>query len=713
MQSKPQHFTRALLAAGLLMANGALAAEVTQGEAVKEDAGKLENVEVTGQQIESYLTQDMDASTGLGLSIMDTPQSVSAISQVQLQDFKLQNLNDALVTVPGVQVEAVETDRTYYTSRGFDITNFQIDGIGMVSAYGNQNGETDTALYERIEVVRGANGLMAGAGNPSATVNLVRKRPTEDLQLSFSSTAGSWDKLRIESDVSGTLTDGLRGRMVLVKEDRESWLNFYAMDKTVAYGAVEKDLGESTLFTLGGSYQSSLADSPLWGALPMHYTDGSPTNYGISASTSAEWAYWDNIQTEVFAELKHEFSNGWQVKAYYNQADIEGESELFYMYSLPDPETDVGLIGYASGYDLDQKQEVFDVRVNGKYNLMGREHDVMFGYNWAKDNIEEISLYDYTNGFPAIGDFTQWDGQTPVRPSFTDGLTGSDFNSEQGAYFAATRLNLTDALSVIGGARVIDWESEGTGYGTSKLTRESGRVLPYAGVVYRIDDNYSVYASHTETFMPQDDIAEDLTYIDPTEGVNQEVGAKGAFFDGKLVATASYYRTEQNNVAEFLKEVEDPITGGPLSVYAGEDYDSDGYDLTLSGMLAEGLQADFSFTKVNIANQIDGELNRDYVPSRVIRLYASYRPPMLEQLKVGGGVNWQDDIQRVSAAGATIQQDAYTTLRLFASYQVNEQLGFSVNGNNLTDEKYISSLYWDQAFYAAPRNFSASVNWRY
>ncbi|WP_288131185.1 TonB-dependent siderophore receptor [Microbulbifer sp.] len=708
MSSNSRIFSRALLASALCLANGAIAAEK---EAEKSE--QLENVEVTGEQVESYLTQDMDASTGLGLSIMDTPQSVSAISQVQLQDFKLQSLNDALVTVPGIQVESVETDRTYYTSRGFDITNFQVDGVGMVSAYGNQDGELDTALYERIEVVRGANGLMAGAGNPSATVNLVRKRPTDDLQLSFSSTVGSWDKLRAETDVSGTLTEGLRGRAVLVKEDRESWLDYYAMDKTVAYGVIEKDLGESTLFTLGGSYQSSLADSPLWGALPMHYTDGSPTDYDVSASTSAEWAYWDNIQTEVFAELKHEFSNGWQVKAYYNQADVEGESELFYMYSLPAPDTDVGLIGYASGYDKEQKREVFDVRVNGDYSLFGREHEVMFGYNWAKDNIEETSLYDYTNGYPPIGDFTQWNGQTPVRPSFTDGLTGSDFNSEQGAYFAATRLNLTDALSVIGGARVIDWESEGTGYGTSKATRESGRVLPYAGVVYRIDDNYSVYASHTETFMPQDDISEDLTYMDPTEGVNQEIGAKGAFFDGKLVATASYYQTEQNNVAEFLKEIEDPISGGPLSVYAGEDYDSDGYDLTLSGMLAEGLQADLSFTKVNIANKVGGELNRDYVPSKVVRLYASYRPPMLDQLKVGGGVNWQDDIQRVSATGATIQQDAYATLRLFANYQVSEQLSFSVNGNNLTDEKYISSLYWDQAFYAAPRNFSASVNWRY
>lgn len=707
MQSEKRLFTRALLATALFAANSSIAAEADS----KSD--KLENVEVTGEQTESYLVDGSDSATGLGLSILDTPQSVSAIGRLKLDDYKLYNLNDALQTVPGIQVEAVETDRTYYTSRGFDITNFQVDGVGMTAAYGNQSGELDTALYERIDVVRGANGLMAGAGNPSATVNLIRKRPTEELQLSFATMAGSWDQLRLETDVSGTLTDGLRGRLVLAKEDKESYLDYYAMDKSVAYGVLEQDLGESTLFTLGGSYQSSLADSPLWGALPMQYTDGSSTDYDVSASTSAEWAYWDNIQTEVFGELKHQFSNGWEAKAYYSQRSVDGDSELFYMYNLPDSATDVGLIGYASGYTLDQKQELFDLRLTGKYTLFGREQDALFGYNWAKDSIAEVSLYDYTNGFPAIGDFTEWNGQTPVRPSFTDGLSGSDFNSDQSGFFAATRVYLTDALSLIGGARVVDWESKGVGYGTGKETKESGRVLPYAGVVYRIADDYSVYASRTETFNPQDDLTEDLTFIDPSEGTNDEIGAKGQFFDGKLVAAVSYYQSQLANVAEFDKEIVDPVTGGPLQVYAGRDYDSEGYDLTLSGQLAEGLQAEFSFTKVDITNVVNGALNRDYVPAKVARLYASYRPPMLDQLKLGGGINWQDDIERPGVAGATVTQESYATLRLFANYQVSEKLSVSVNGNNLTDEKYISSLYWDQAFYAAPRNFSASVAWRY
>ena len=297
---------------------------------------------------------------------------------------------------------------------------------------------------------------------------------------------------------------------------------------------------------------------------------------------------------------------------------------------------------------------------------------------------------------------------------FTDGLTGSDFDESQNALFAATRFRVTDSVSVVGGARVVNWEAEGTGYGTSKVTEVNGKVLPYAGVVYRVSDNYSLYASHTETFAAQDDIAADLTFIDPTEGVNDEVGIKAQFLNGKLMATLAYYETQQNNVAEFAGQVEDPANNQILlDVYEGRDYESNGYDLTVSGEPVEGMHMEFSYAKVNIDNKAGNGLNRDFIPAQTVRLYASYRPPMLGSLKVGGGLNWQDDISRTHSAGHRIEQEAYATLQLFANYKVTEQLSFSLNGENLTDEKYISSLYWDQGFYAAPRNFSASVNWRY
>lgn len=149
----------------------------------------------------------------------------------------------------------------------------------------------------------------------------------------------------------------------------------------------------------------------------------------------------------------------------------------------------------------------------------------------------------------------------------------------------------------------------------------------------------------------------------------------------------AYYQTEQKNVAEYAGEVEDPVSGGPVQVYEVVDYDSEGLDLTLSGQLAPGLQADFSYAYVDIDDQY-GVLDRDYIPQQLVRLFASYRPPVMEELKVGAGINWQDDVERVTAYGHTVHQDAYATIRAFASYQVNQNLNFSLNANNLTDEKW-------------------------
>ena len=94
-----------------------------------------------------------------------------------------------------VNVERIETDRTYYTARGFDITNFQVDGVGLPLTSGNNHADEDTSVYDRIEVIRGANGLMTGVGNPSATINFIRKRPTAENDFNVSAQLGSWNKI--------------------------------------------------------------------------------------------------------------------------------------------------------------------------------------------------------------------------------------------------------------------------------------------------------------------------------------------------------------------------------------------------------------------------------------------------------------------------------------------------------------------------------------
>ena len=165
------------------------------------------------------------------LSQRETPQSVSVVTRAQIEDFQLNDINDLLKTVPGVQVQAQETDRIYYSARGFDIQTFQIDGIGLPFAFEVQTGSIDTAIYDHIDVVRGAPGLLSSTGNPSAVVNFIRKRPTRLFQVSGSAQYGSYDHLRLDADVSAPLTnDGsIRARAVGAYLDEDSYLDRYGL----------------------------------------------------------------------------------------------------------------------------------------------------------------------------------------------------------------------------------------------------------------------------------------------------------------------------------------------------------------------------------------------------------------------------------------------------------------------------------------------------
>jgi len=113
------------------------------------------------------------------------------------------------------------------------------------------------ALYDRIEVLRGASGLMTGAGDASGAINMVRKKPTAQFQASVEGELASYDERRAMADVSGPLneTGTVRGRLVTVYEEGDSIIDGYSRDKKVVYGVVEADLSRDTKLTAGVTHQ--------------------------------------------------------------------------------------------------------------------------------------------------------------------------------------------------------------------------------------------------------------------------------------------------------------------------------------------------------------------------------------------------------------------------------------------------------------------------
>ncbi|MGE6648306.1 TonB-dependent siderophore receptor [Shewanella colwelliana] len=683
-----------------------------------ERAQKIETIEVRGRYIDGYNAHSVSGASRLDLAISDIPQSVSVITDAQLRDFQLTDINAALDSATGINVERIETDRTYYTARGFDVTNFQVDGIGLPLTSGNNHADEDTAIYDRIEVIRGANGLMTGVGNPSATVNFIRKRPMASNALSLNASYGSFDNMRLQADGTARINDTFAARAVAVTQRKDAYLDRYSTDKNVFYLFVEANLTDETSLSLSHSYINNDAKGNNWGALPLFYTDGSATDYDRSTNTSADWSNWKVVKNNTVLELSHYFADDWRLRATYSHKTTDEDTELFYVYGTPDRATGLGTTGYGSEYDLDDKHDLADLYINGDFELFGREHQIVTGVNYAKLRYTDSSLYDNTtgNGFPAMPDLKLWDGNTP-KPIFKDGLRGSDVEREQKAAYVTGRFNLIDDLHVIAGGRYNHWQAKGESYGKEQDVEDS-QFIPYLGVVYRLMPELVTYASYTETFLAQKELDINDNMLDPVTGESREVGIKSGLFDGRLLASLAYFDIQQTNLAK-----PDPRTSElpPTEQrYIGaEGISSQGFEIDIAGEIYPGLNASIGYTDFDIEGD---DKVAAYTPNKLFKLAATYDFSAIDGFSVGVNMRWQDSISREQGvvgdgfahAGETIvtEQKAYGIIDLMAKYQFNENLGVSVNANNVTDEKYLTSLYWAQGFYGAPANYSATITWK-
>ena len=699
-----------VLAAPLLHAEDA--PDAPDGTKVKTLEGVQATASVTGDG-DSYTTRAAAGATRLPLSLRETPQSVSVVTRQQMDDFNLSNVNAVLDNTTGVNVERVETDRTYYSARGFDVTNFLVDGVGLPFAEGNQQGDLDTAVYERVEVLRGANGLLSFTGNPSATINFVRKRPTADYQGSAALTVGSWDNRRLDVDLSGPLnaSRSVRGRFVAADQDTDSYLDRYNLRKQVVSGIVEADVTDSTLLSAGVTYQKNKTHGGMWGALPLYNTDGTPTDYDRSTSTSADWSNWNIADTRSFVGLTQELGDEWRLKAELNYRRIAQDSELFYVYGTPDAQTGLGLFSYPSAYDSAEKQYVADLYATGPFDLFGRRHELVLGANWAKDDVHQLSGYGVGIGTP-LPPLDEWTGDYPVPP-FNAYYGNGDFHIKRRSLYATARWSLAEPLTLITGASLVHVEQEGVNYGVPS-NYDKTSTTPFVGLVYDLTPHYSLYASYAKLFNPQTQTDANNKVLDPVTGANLEAGLKGEWYDGRLNASFALFRSRQDGLAEYA--------GHNLATnqdyYAGIDATSKGYEFDVSGQLTDHWQLSGGYTQLGIVDP-DGHNVRTYVPRRTFRLSTVYRLPALEGLRVGATLRWQDRIYRDQDAlaldGSEIytRQGSYAVLGLMAGYDVGAHWSATLNLDNVTNRKYITSLYWAQGYYSAPRSATLNVRYRF
>ncbi|WP_164147261.1 ferric-rhodotorulic acid/ferric-coprogen receptor FhuE [Stenotrophomonas maltophilia] len=710
---QPQRLSVAVLAVLCAVAPAAFAETAA-------DPTTLDKVVVKGERAEGYSVRRTSAGTRFDLAPREIPQSISIISHQRIEDQNLDDIIDVLANTTGVTSTQSDSERTEFYARGFYIDAYQFDGLPtqMVQNWSYGDSGLDLALYDRVEVVRGATGLLSGAGNPSASVNLIRKHAdSAELAGSVSVNVGSWGRTRTTVDVGSALNASgtVRGRVIGSYLDTDGQMDRYNQRKTLGYAVIDADLTPDTQLSVGYDYQQKRANGATWGGFPMLYSDGSRTGYDESFNASPNWTYWDTTSKRAFATLQHAFSNGWKFKVGATHDETKADDKLFYPAyndwtsgaSNFDRTTGAGISPSAGFYNTERKVTGVDGYVDGPFQLFGREHQFMAGLSYNK---REFANYgDFQMGGPGTGwnpfsTYLDWTGNI-AQPNWNPLALASQGTITQKAGYAATRLSLADPLKLILGARYTNWKSEG-----ENDDREHKVTTPYAGLVYDINDTYSAYASYTEIFQPQTARDRNDRYLDPVDGKSYEVGVKGAWFDNRLNASLAVFRIEQDNVAQVTSE---PIIGRPgeFASIAARGTVSRGFEFEVNGELAPGWNATFGASRY-VAKDINGADINTNLPQTALKLFTSYTPQSLQELTVGGGANWQNRIYYPVPAYGRIEQSGYALVSAFVRYRISPEFSVQANLNNLLDKKYLSQINGYGAF-GDGRNGSLTFTWSF
>ncbi|MFT3761513.1 MAG: TonB-dependent receptor [Pseudoxanthomonas sp.] len=486
---------------------GAPVAQAPQRAAHSTDATTFDTIEVRAER-PNYTVKSTSSATKLDLDIKDTPQTVNVITRQRMDDQNLVQIADVMNQAPAVstvQQGVPGMGQIDYWSRGFRVTNVMLDGV-TTQAAGNGNfvlwSVLDTAVFEQVDFVQGSTGLGSGMGDPSASVNFVRKRPTSTFKGEAALSYGSWDRARATVDVGGPLNASgtLRGRFVAAHQTGGTWQDRVDTRNSTAYGIVEFDPIDSLTLTAGLTWNKSRVDDAATFGINPYQLSRFPRSY----NPATQWSFAEVELLNPFAKVEWHFADDWKLNASYMFSDVEQERLVGvvgqYVYDKANDKA-----SYSWGRLRNNGQiHNADLSVSGKFEFLGHEHDMVVGFNGYRGYVDtytyttsSIPYPDFYEGlgwvrisslsgngdvpYPSYGtewliEPGQWDIYPGGVPNFNTynplflqdmvwgGVRLGDvlpwpyrINEEQYAPYVALRLRPADRLQVILGARQDHW----------------------------------------------------------------------------------------------------------------------------------------------------------------------------------------------------------------------------------------------------------------
>ncbi|MBH9334074.1 Fe(3+)-pyochelin receptor FptA [Pseudomonas aeruginosa] len=695
------------LCLGLLLALSPLAA--AGADARKDGETELPDMVISGESTSATQPPGVTTLGKVPLKPRELPQSASVIDHERLEQQNLFSLDEAMQQATGVTVQPFQLLTTAYYVRGFKVDSFELDGVPAL--LGNTaSSPQDMAIYERVEILRGSNGLLHGTGNPAATVNLVRKRPQREFAASTTLSAGRWDRYRAEVDVGGPLSarGNVRGRAVAAYEDRDYFYDVADQGTRLLYGVTEFDLSPDTLLTVGAQYQHIDSITNMAG-VPMA-KDGS--NLGLSRDTYLD-VDWDRFKWDTyraFGSLEQQLGGGWKgkVSAEYQEAD----SRLRYAGSFGaiDPQTGDGGQLMGAAYKFKSIQRSLDANLNGPVRLFGLTHELLGGVTYAQGETRQDTAR-FLNLPNTPVNVYRWDPHGVPRPQIGQYTSPGTTTTTQKGLYALGRIKLAEPLTLVVGGRESWWDQD-----TPATRFKPGRQFtPYGGLIWDFARDWSWYVSYAEVYQPQ---ADRQTWnsepLSPVEGKTYETGIKGELADGRLNLSLAAFRIDLENNPQ-----EDPDHPGPPNnpfYISGGKVRSQGFELEGTGYLTPywSLSAGYTYTSTEYLKDSQNDSGTRYstfTPRHLLRLWSNYDLPWQDRRwSVGGGLQAQSDYS-VDYRGVSMRQGGYALVNMRLGYKIDEHWTAAVNVNNLFDRTYYQSLSnpnWNNR-YGEPRSFNVSL----
>nr|WP_145552636.1 TonB-dependent siderophore receptor [Variovorax boronicumulans] len=659
----------------------------------------------------TYVARALDIGK-TGLSPRETPQSISVITRQQLDDRNVTKLEDALKSTVGVNITRLDGAGNYNTiqARGFDIGAVLLDGLPIAQGP-NYATALDLALYDRVEVLRGPAGLLQGAGEPGGAVNLVRKRALGTLRIGGGAQLGSFGLRRVEADLTGPLNAAgtLRGRVVVVEDRRDSFVDLLFSNKHAAYGTLELDLAPSTTLSVGATRQRvrSMVDQ----GLPA-YATGQLLDVPRSTVVGTRANRQDMDTRDTFAELEHRLDNGGVVKA----ALRDVQRENFYRSGRANGA--VAANGNFAFETVDLKGELqdrsADLYLATPFTLAGRAHRLLLGLNHnerksGEDNFAYGPRSTFNIFAPGYIDMAY---PQLTLPGFVRTTTRTET-----ALYGQAQFSLSERLRLLAGGRLswaeveIKRNSDGQILSGSKPGRQ---YTPNLAALFDLTPQWTAYASYAESFVVQSQLDARGQLLVPRSAEQMELGLKGEFLNKRLQTQVALFRIEDRNRA-----LVDPVVS--TASIAGGEVRSEGVELEASGQVALGwdLLAGYAYTKTEFLKGTaaqQGQVFATSTPKHVVNLSSRYalRDGALRGFSIGGGISWRSSFY-AQAGSLRLVSGNYALANLQLGYAFNDHVELGLTVDNLFDKTYyekVSGLA-RQNFYGSPRSAVLALKLHY